>query len=194
MRNLLYPAAVMAALALSSPGGAADAPADGAADFGRLFTNTCLAAFGDARKVEQFMETNGLAPLPAGSAQSFLLGKAGKAWAISLGSGNYAVAQTDDGVCAVFARQAQPDALVAEFQRLLNSVPAPLQVTEVKTSGPNREGTHTRSWGVNAPDAPSGVLFTLTTSNDPSMPLQAMASMASVSTREFIPVATPKQR
>lgn len=194
MRNLLYPVAIAAALALSSPVRAADAPAGAAADFGRLFTNTCLAAFGDARKVEQFMESNGLAPLPEPTAQSFLMGKAGKAWAISLGGGNYAVAQTDDGVCAVFARQAQPAAVVGEFQRLLQSVPAPLQVTEVKSSGPNREGTQTRSWGVNAPEAPTGVLFTLTTSSDPSMPLQAMASMASVSTREFIPVTAPKQR
>lgn len=194
MRNLLCSAAVLAALAVAGPIRAADAPGGAAADFGGLFTNTCLAAFGDARKVEQFMEANGLAPLPDDTAQSFLHGKAGKAWAITLGAGNYAVAQTGDGLCAVFARQAQPDAFVAEFQRLLKGVPAPLQVNEVEASGPNRDGTHTRAWGVNAPDAPSGILFTLTTSTDPGMPLQAMASMARVATTDLIPLTTPKKR
>ncbi|WP_312647125.1 hypothetical protein [Stenotrophomonas sp.] len=195
MRNLLCSVAVLAASALSSGAGAgaSDAPAGAAADFGRLFTHTCLAAFGDPGKVEPFMESNGLAPLPGDTAQRFLMGKAGKAWSISLGSGDYAVAQTDDGLCVVFARQAQPDAFVAEFQRLLKSMPAPLQVNEVKALGPNRDGTHTRSWGVNAPDARTGILFTLTTSTEPDMPLQAMASMARVATAEFIPAAAPKK-
>ncbi|MGE8252924.1 MAG: NMCC_0638 family (lipo)protein [Stenotrophomonas sepilia] len=103
------------------------------------------------------------------------------------------MAQAGDGLRAVFAREALLDASVAEFQRLLKSVPAPLQVNGVEASGPNRDGTYTRAWGVNAPGAPSGILLTLITSTDPDMLLEAMASMTRVATTDLIPVAARKK-
>lgn len=191
MRALLCSGAVLATLALSGPVRATHAPDGGAVAFRDIFTNTCLAAFSDPQKVEQFMESHGLAPLHGETANKFLHGKAGKAWSIALDGANYAVAQTADGVCSVFAQQAQPDAVTAEFQRLLLSMPAPLEVAEVQNSGPTGNGTRTRSWGVDAPGLPNGILFTLTTSTDAGMPLQAMASMARVASNEFKQLAAP---
>ncbi|HDS1578839.1 hypothetical protein [uncultured Stenotrophomonas sp.] len=187
MRHLLCSAVVLAMLA---PAGLARA-ADAATVFGGLFTDTCLAAFNDPGKVEAFMEARGLAALPDGIARNFLRGNSGKAWAIVLGEANYAVAQTDEGLCSVFARQAQAEAVTAEFERLLKHIPAPVQVAELESGGPNRNGTRTRSWGVNAPGSPNGVMFVLTTSTDPEASLQAMASMARVATREFKLLSAP---
>ena len=187
-RSLMLMAALTPLPAALAANAAADTTAD---DFNTLFSSTCLPSFSDPARVERYMESQGIAPLPDAAAENFLHGAPGKAWAIVVNDANYAVSLTDVGLCSVYARKADTAALATTFVRLMHGVPPPLQVTEVRALGPNREGVHTRTWGMRVPDSTMSIAFTLTTSADPAVSVQAMASMARVATQTLVPLPTP---
>lgn len=149
--------------------------------FNTLFGSTCMAHLYSLEGLTAWMAERQLAPLEEGAAQTFLKGKPGRAWAITLDGDPYAVARTDDGVCAVYARQMQGDQLQTRFATLVGKAPAPMQARSLPTAAPNRDALRSASYVWTWPDdAGAGLMFTLTTSSDPDAPLQAMASLARV--------------
>ncbi|GGD47406.1 NMCC_0638 family (lipo)protein [Pseudoxanthomonas indica] len=149
-------------------------------EFGQLFASTCMAHFYATDDLRKQMQGDGSEPMGAEDARYFLGGKPGTAWRVSLPSSRFVVSLLDTGMCAVFAESADAAAEQRSFARLVNIAPEPLVATALDYSSrsPKNATTHAYSWG--RPQDKSELLFTLTTANDASGGIQAMASMALV--------------
>ncbi|MEG2803427.1 hypothetical protein [Stenotrophomonas sp.] len=176
MRHVSF---VLAAVLLSPLASAQPAvPAD---TFNALFGNTCMTHLYAPEGLTAWMAERNLAPLEDAVAQSFLHGKPGKAWAITLDGDQYAVSRTDAGLCAVYARRMDGEQLQSRFAALVGKAPAPMTARATPSPAASTPTRRSVSYVWSWPDEKtSGLMFTLTTTDEVDAPLQAMASLARV--------------
>lgn len=173
------PALVSFALswALVSGPALAQEPAPAADDFNMLFATTCMKHFHTPDTLREAMVKNGVEELIGEQSRFFLDGAPGKAWILDGSSGKYVVSLREDAICAVFAQQAKPDVVRAGFEALVKAAPAPLVSRRVEDPAMHDHAdTVTYAWS--RPEDDVDLVFMLTTSTDPDVSAQAMASMA----------------
>lgn len=142
-----------------------------------LFALTCMQYFHTPEKLKGMMGEQHAITLEADKARFFLGGKEGDAWAVQSSGRRYVVSLRRDGICAVFAQQADAEAVQAGFEAMVGHAPAPLVAYRKDGGGPNSEQVHTTSYAWHRPQDASELLFTATTSTDPQINVQAMISV-----------------
>lgn len=143
----------------------------------RLFALTCMQYFYTPEKLKGMMGEQHAIALEADKARFFLGGKEGDAWAVQSSGRRYVVSLRRDGICAVFAQQADAEAVQAGFEAMVGHAPTPLVAYRKDGGGPNSELVHTTSYAWHRPQDTSELLFTATTSTDPQINVQAMISL-----------------
>lgn len=145
-----------------------------------LFAKTCVKHTGKADELRTELKTAGLPVIPDQYAASFLGGAPGQAWSATNPVGEFVIAVRQDGICAVFARQANQKDTETIFATMVKAVSRPpFAVTKGKeTTATTPNGpTHTMAYKSAAPKAKTAIQFTLTTASEPTAALQAMASL-----------------
>jgi hypothetical protein len=177
-------ALLLAAVLSSAPLGAiAQGSGDASAFFVQLYATTCMKHYAKPEAMKADLEAAGAPTLPAETARAFLGGRAGTAWARSgPDGGKLVVSLRDDGVCAVFAQQADTINIEQQFTAVVSTSPAPLTASrEQDEHGMAPTGPiHTLSYAWKRPGDSTELLFTLTTAVSPDAPVQAMATLARV--------------
>ncbi|WP_266169228.1 NMCC_0638 family (lipo)protein [Dyella subtropica] len=171
------------ALLLASTAGQAQDATDASAFFVKLYATTCMKHYAKPEALKAEFEAAKTPALADATAKNFLGGMPGTAWARSgPGDGKFVVSLRDDGVCAVFAQQADAINVEQQFTALVSSSPAPLKASpEQDERGMAPTGPiHTLSYAWARPGDTSKLLFTLTTAVSPDAPVQAMATLARV--------------
>ena len=150
-------------------------------EFVQLFAATCMANTFSPDKLRNTLNSELTPELPPERATPLLRGNSGTAWEVFFGKGQYAVALTQSGVCAVFARHAEISEVQEGFIRFVSSAPEPMVSRKIDSlhAGPNSEDLTTTAYAWSRPGERLEIVFTLTTSKiarDPE--IQAMASVA----------------
>jgi hypothetical protein len=146
--------------------------------FMAVFTTTCMKYYDSSDKLRAAMKASGTAALTGDAAAFFLSRRPGTAWGVSAQERRYIVALRDDGICTVFAQQADVDAVRQGFTRLVSKASPPLEARSLP-GGPSGGGVvQTTTYAWSRPADETQLVFTLTTSTSPAAPVQAMASVA----------------
>lgn len=153
------------------------AQADAADDFNVLFASTCMKHFHTPGSLRTAMEGNQVEELIGEQARFFLDGAPGTAWILDGASGKYVVSLREDSICAVFAQKADASVVRTGFEGLVRAAPAPLVSRRVDDPAMH-EHAQTITYAWSRPEDDVDLIFMLTTSSDPDVSAQAMASMA----------------
>ena len=154
-------------------------PAVAGEPFTAVFARTCMQYFYKQDELRNLMALES-ERLPAERSGFFLAGKPGIAWPLTIDSLSYVVSLRDDGICAVFAKSADTENVIKQFELLVaKAPPGPLNAQKLNPPlGPNRGDVASVSYAWSrAPDEPA-MLFTLTIAPKGGFPVQAMASLA----------------
>lgn len=151
-------------------------------DFSTLFATTCMQHFQEPDDLRGALQDGGAELVPAQNSDAFLGGESGQAWIIKGATTRYVVSLRDDGVCAVFAQQAERASTEADFIDLVGSSPEPMVARKEDAAklGPNNEHSRTLAYSWTLPGQQSQLLFVLTTSTSTEVLAQAMASLSEV--------------
>jgi hypothetical protein len=171
MRNHLAATLALFLLLVPATAGATDA-------FTYLFARTCMQHFHAPEKLRSELAAQPL--LEGESAEFFLDGAKGTAWAVNEDGARYVVAFRDDHVCAVFAQRATVEEVTRNFVANVGEAPAPLEAVERPSTGPSGLHLRTVAYAWTRKQDKTELLFTLTTSSEENPTAQAMASMAVV--------------
>ena len=172
-------------LALASKICMASEGEDQAASFFKIYSSLCLK---NLFKLEELRETLKPMPkLPPEKAELFLAGKPGDAWPVP---DKYATVVLTllkgKSFCAVYVRKADPDAAIKMFTSMAASAPFPIKVkllkNETRQTIVNGQ-IKTISYEWSAPNAKSGMMFTLTTASADFAQIQVLGSAAVVRLR-----------
>jgi hypothetical protein len=142
-----------------------------------VFTATCMQHYYDKNKLRTLLSAEPDSTLSSQEAAYFLRGGAGSAWRIGYQDRRYVVSLRDDGICAVFAQQAAVESVRDGFTKLVSSAGPPFEARQVNI-GPNTGSLRTLSFAWARPSDATQLQFTLTTSDEPTAQVKAMASMA----------------
>ena len=146
--------------------------------FTDLFARTCMQHFYSQDKLREDMAQH---PALAGEQAAFFLGgNDGSAWQVDRSGAKFVVSVREDGLCAVFAQTAPASEVQRNFAAIVGEAPEPLVAVMRSNTGPNSGSTSTVSYAWTREQDASELLFTLTTSDDASLPVQAMASLGLV--------------
>ena len=161
------------------PGASAEAPPS-PNNLTELYANTCMRYFHSQQTLREKMQKVGIA-VPAENLSAFLQGRPGDAWYVDLHSGRYVVA-LHNTMCSVYARGIDPGPLHSQFVQLVGTAPSPLEAHEQhspvrQVTDPSRRTT-AYTWTRETDD--SELMFLLTTTDDASATIQAMATMGVV--------------
>lgn len=164
--------------------------ADPAAQFvTKLFINACVPNLGRPAKVREWAQAHRLAQIdrPAALAVFVGYGANGAAWAIPAVQGSFALSiRGTTQACAVWARAANPDEVLANFRKLMKGIKRPgINVTvEKDETSPSPSGkAHVLIYSAAAPSMPTRFLFTLLTAERSGGAFQASMQAARASTR-----------
>lgn len=156
--------------------------------FIKLYSSLCLGNLHTLETLKTKLKK--LPTLPNEKAKHFLGTIAGDAWPIPNKNGTFVlVLAKENKMCAIYARKAKAETVTDLFSTLVKYSPDPLIAKEVSNEYSHTEANgkiHTLSYEWFIPNAPSKMLFTLTTSASPNAKLQALASAALVSTAQEI--------
>ena len=181
--------ASMAILAINvpEPATAADSPAEFVT---KLFTDACVTNLARPGKVREWAEAHRLAQIDAPAALGIFVGPGanGGAWAIPAAQGSFALSiRGTTQACAVWARTADPDEVLANFQTLVDGVKRPGIVVAVEkdetSSGPSGN-IHALAYSVGTPDSRGRFILTLLTAERPGGAFQASMQAAPASGHE----------
>lgn len=146
-------------------------------DFNMLFASTCMKHFHTPDALREAMAASDTEELIGEQARFFLGGASGRAWILSGPRGMFVVSLRDDAICAVFAQKADPAVVRAGFEALVQAAPAPLASRRVEDPE-MQDHAETVTYAWSRPEDEVDLVFMLTTSTDPDVSAQAMASMA----------------
>jgi hypothetical protein len=155
----------------------APAPAPVPEPFVTVFSTTCMKYYNTGDKLIVAMKESGTVELTGDAARFFLNGNTGHAWTIPIEQQRYVVALRSDGICTVFAQHAQTQAIQQEFTRLVSRATPPTEA-RLLPGGPGGTAVHTITYAWAKPADDVQLVFTLTTSTNPTAPVQAMATVA----------------
>jgi hypothetical protein len=141
-----------------------------------LYSTTCMKYYNSEDKLRADMKQSGIVELAGDAAKFFLNGKAGNAWTVPIDDQRFVVALRD-GICSVFAQHAKTDAVQKDFTRLVSKATAPAEA-RLLPGGPGGTVVHTITYAWSRPADDTQLVFTLTTSTNPTAPVQAMATVA----------------
>ena len=166
------------------------AAADPAAQFAvSLFTTACVPNLGRPEQVREWAQAHHLTQIEDPVPLSVFVGPGAKgaAWAIPVAQGSFALSiRGTTQACAVWARAADPDEVLANFKKIIEGVKRPgIDVTVYKdetVSSPSGRA-HELIYSVAAPGAPTLFLFTLLTVERPGGGFQALMQAARASAR-----------
>ena len=150
-------------------------------EFVQLFAATCMANTFSPDKLRKTLNSELTPELSPERAAPFLRGNPGTAWEVFFGKGQYAVALTQSGLCAVYARHAEISEVQEGFTRFVSSAPEPMVARKIESlhAGPNSDDLTTTAYVWSRPGERLEIVFTLTTSKAARDPeIQAMASVA----------------
>lgn len=143
--------------------------------FTDLFARTCMQHFYSQDQLRGKLAAQ--QELEGQEASFFLGGLEGTAWLVEHNNSRFVVSLRQDGMCAVFAQTASATEVQRNFVATVGNAPEPLVAVQRQSSGPASGSTRTVSYAWTREQDPSELLFTLTTSEDPDSPVQAMASL-----------------
>ena len=156
------------------PVAAAEAVAD---SFVTLFSITCMKYYNAEEQMRAAMKKSGSEELSGDAARFFLSGKPGNAWTVPIENQRYVVALRSDGICTAFAQKADIETVQKDFTRLVSKATSPVEA-RLLPGGPAGAAVHTITYAWSRPADAEQLVFTLTTSTNPTAPVQAMATMA----------------
>ena len=169
-------------LLVSTPATRAEDPA---ADLlTHVFMDACVPHIGDSTGVRQWAAQHQLGQIKDPSALALFAGAGdqGAAWAIPAAEGSFALSLRGlTGGCAVWARTADPAAVLVDFKKIVDGVKRPgieLSVDEDKVTQTQYGRAHALVYNVTARDAPRSIEFTLLTVERPGGPFQASIQVA----------------
>jgi hypothetical protein len=139
-----YTASLAALLALCTAGNAQQTapppdPDMGARQIVGLFTQACVAQYGDIAAVRAWLDDRHVPHMPDQGAVHFLAGKAGIVYDASNPTGRYGVTTLDNGVCDAFAETAQAPEVIDVLEKTLKA-----QKSTVIRLGDRRESKDSR--------------------------------------------------
>jgi hypothetical protein len=208
--------AFAAAAALSLSGNAARAD-DAAAHFAGIFTNVCMAKFGHLDRIEDWAAAEEARPIRNPQALAVFAGKpnmdgkmvsvagggvpgSGKAWAVPDLTGHFVVAtRLDPESCIVWAQQADPAAIEANFAKLIQDASKPgtsVERVEDKKAGIPDGQVHIQVYRVWSGSALSGLALVMAAVSRSGGPFQGMFEMQRLVNRDdainpMIPLEPP---
>lgn len=142
-----------------------------------LFASTCMKYYYSQDELRSKLSSR--PKLPDNVKSYFLNGVDGDAWPILESGKKYVLVLRNDGVCSLFAKEADSKLVQAEFKATVGTAPKPLVSEQLHENvGPNTQTLKSVSWQWYRPQDKSALTFTLTTSDDTSAEIAAMASMA----------------
>lgn len=127
-----------ASTAPTAPAG--NSPVDADAAPVAMFASTCVRLSLDPAQLVQVLDSAG-DRLDAQAAKPFLGEQPGKAWLTSYSGRPYAFTWQDRGLCSMFVRDGQPQALLAAFEAMGNRPPPGLsaQATRMRSDDGKRD-------------------------------------------------------
>ncbi len=159
---------------VSAPVAAPEAVPDA---FVTLFSTTCMKYYNAQEQLRAAMKKSGTEELPGEAGRFFLSGKPGNAWTVPIENQRYIVTLRSDGICTVFAKQAKIETVQRDFTRLVSRATPPVEA-RLLPGGPSGAAVHTITYAWSRPADVEQLVFTLTTSTNPTAAVQAMATMA----------------
>jgi hypothetical protein len=181
------------------PAVAADENAEG---FLNLYVELCVRHFGDLDEFRARLLKDKVSKLPDQDAKLFLSGMAGDAWPVPYKGkmGNYVLAlPAGKNLCLLHAHRANAAAVEKGFVDIVSDAPAPMvarrRPDRVELSADKiKMRTVSSSWA--PPGARRRMEFMLTTTASPKAELQALGSVAMISseTGSPAPAARPRAR
>jgi len=159
---------------VSAPATAPEATPD---SFVTLFSITCMKYYNAQEQLRAAMKKSGSEELSGDAARFFLSGKPGNAWTVPIENQRYVVTLRSDGICTAFAQKAEIETVQKDFTRLVSRATPPAEA-RLLAGGPGGAAVHTITYAWSRPADTEQLVFTLTTSTNPTAPVQAMATMA----------------
>lgn len=152
--------------------------------FVNLYGSICVQSGAEADVINKIFVARKAVPLKADKAAPFLHGHPGTVWPVLMPFGVYVVAAFDEGMCSVFAKQANTTEIDRLFATSVESMPVKAPFRRVKTDDGNTtqagDTAHYQSYQYGIPGKPGSFLFALTTMASPGAVIPAMATFARI--------------
>lgn len=153
----------------------------------KLFGSMCWSSMGNYQAIDSLLSPKKLPQLNQSQAKPFLVNQAGKAWPIVLPQGSYVLAVTENDICSVFAKQADPSSVNAKLAEMIEQMTQQggfKLAQKQKDASKTGDSTTTSYLLKNNDDASDlAISIVLTTSDSAKAVAQAMLSFSIVESK-----------